>query len=149
MGRFVKGSGSLVDVSSDEVAFSTLLSESFCSGPAWVVSSAGLSLSVFRAVSRPLLRGRAIGLLRPVSTSSELTLLTAGLSLRPLSFRKLEAGLDWAARSTATKLARTLESGLVEPGVSEPAGDRPREGGEVVLFWLLVSNLASRLRTPD
>lgn len=89
-----------------------------------------------------------MGLFRPVSASSELTLLR-GLSLRPLSFRKLETGLDWAALSTATKLARTLESGLVVPGLSEPAGDRPRDGGEVVEFWLLVSNLANRLRTPD
>ena len=32
--------------------------------------------------------------------------------------------------STATKLARTLESGLVEFGVSEEWGDLPRDGGD-------------------
>lgn len=45
------------------------------------------------------------------------------------------------------KLARTLDKGLAVAECSEPAGDRPREGGEVVLFWLF-SNLARRLRTP-
>lgn len=70
-----------------------------------------------------------------------------GLSLRPLVFLNGEPGLDWMAPSTVTKLARTLDSGLVDPGVSEPTGDRPRDGGEVIGLWLL-SNLASRLRTP-
>lgn len=69
------------------------------------------------------------------------------LSLFPLVFLNGEAGLDCTTPSTVTKLARTLESGLVEPGVSEPTGDRPREGGEVIGLWLL-SNLASKLRTP-
>jgi hypothetical protein len=70
-----------------------------------------------------------------------------GLSLRPLVFLNGDPGLDPMAPSTVTKLARTLDSGLVEPGVSEPTGDRPRDGGEVIGLWLF-SNLASRLRTP-
>lgn len=85
-----------------------------------------------------------------VSRSSELKLLMragdARPSLWPLTVR------DWAALSTATKLARTLESGLAELDLSDPTGDLPRDGGEgvlLLLFWLLLfSNLASRLRTP-
>ena len=126
-----------MDAVSDEMALSTLScfssANSFRPVAVWRVSSAGLSFSVLDAASWPLLRERETGLFRLVSTSSELTLLK-GLSLRPLSFRKLETGLDSAALSTATKLARTLESGLAEPGVSEPTGDRPRDGGEVVEF---------------
>jgi hypothetical protein len=64
-------------------------------------------------------------------------------------------GLDWVVRSTATKLARTLDRGRGFPEGSKE-GDRPRDGGEVVLalFVLaaLFSNLANRLRTllgPD
>lgn len=94
----------------------------------------------------------ARGVFTGPSISSELKLRmrtgAAGLSLRVLALlRRLETGLDCTAPSTAIKLARTLDKGLVEPGVSEPTGDLPREGGEVVLAcW--VSNLASRLRTP-
>jgi hypothetical protein len=74
------------------------------------------------------------------------------LSSATLLFSKEDVSLSFDLRnppfSTETKLARTLESGLTEPGVSEPPGERPREGGEVLLFWLLFSNLARRLRTP-
>lgn len=49
--------------------------------------------------------------------------------------------------STVTKLARTLESCLVDPGVPELTGDLPRDGGEVMGLSPF-SNLASRLRTP-
>lgn len=69
------------------------------------------------------------------------------LSLRPLVFLKGEPELDCTTPSTVTKLARTRDSGRVEPGVSEQTGDRPREGGEVIGLWPF-SNLASKLRTP-
>lgn len=48
--------------------------------------------------------------------------------------------------STATKLVRTLDSGRELSLVTLPAGDRPREGGEVE-SWL-GSNLARREATP-
>lgn len=63
-------------------------------------------------------------------------------------FRKPPKGPERPTFSTAMKLARTLESGLPLPELSEPAGERPREGGEVLSFWLWFSNFASRLRTP-
>lgn len=47
-------------------------------------------------------------------------------------------------RSTATKLVRTFDNGR-EPVLSDPAGDRPREGGET--RWLFSSNFPSRSRT--
>lgn len=84
------------------------------------------------------------------SVSSELKLFTRAGDVRPSPWPL--TARDCAALSTATKLARTLESCLPVPEFSEPAGDLPRDGGEgvlLLLFWLLLlSNLASRLRTP-
>lgn len=52
-------------------------------------------------------------------------------------------------RSTATKLARTLDSGRAADEWSDPAGERPRDGGDVdMLLTLLFSNFARRPRTP-
>ena len=48
--------------------------------------------------------------------------------------------------STATKLVRTVDRGLELLLVTLPAGDRPREGGEV--SSLCCSNLARREATP-
>jgi hypothetical protein len=55
-----------------------------------------------------------------------------------------------AGRSTATKLALTLLTGRLESEASEPAGDRPRLGGDVDVAGspVLFSNIARRLRTP-
>lgn len=116
------------------------------------VSCTGLSVCPFTGLCGPNpLVGEGTGLFAPAFKSSDAVLLSAGLSLRPLSFLSIESGLSWAALSTATKLARTLERGLPEPGVSDPTGDRPRDGGDVAL-WLLFSNFAFRLWTdwePD
>jgi len=86
---------------------------------------------------------------RRASTSSALICgpKMPGLSLRPLVFLNGELGFDCITPSTVTKLARTLESCLVDPEVAEPTGDLPREGGEVMGLSPF-SNLASRLRTP-
>lgn len=106
------------------------------------------------SLSKPLLVGDDKGLFKGAFRSSELKLLTldggaAGLSLRLLALLNPATAPDWVAPSTAMKLARTFDRGL-EPECSEPTGDRPREGGDVV-FWLLLllfSNLASKLLTP-
>lgn len=115
-------------------------------GPFRVVS---LESSPFSTSGKPLLVGDADNGLFRLATSSELKLLTlgeaAGLSLRPLALRRPAAG-DCTAPSTAMKLARTLDNGLPEPEFSESTGDRPREGGEVLL-WLF-SNRARRFLTP-
>lgn len=57
-------------------------------------------------------------------------------------------------RSTATKLARTFDTGRSNAAPFVPMGERPREGGEVevvavvvLLLLPLFSNLASRFRT--
>jgi len=50
--------------------------------------------------------------------------------------------------STATKLALTLLTGLLEIDGSDSAGDRPRLGGDVDKSELLFSNIARRFRTP-
>lgn len=112
----------------------------------------GLSVLPFAGFCAPSpLVGEGTGLFALAFKSSDAVLFTAGLPLRLLSFLSIESGLSWAALSTATKLARTLERGLPEPGGSDPTGDRPRDGGDVA-FWLLFSNLAFRLWTdwePD
>ena len=51
-------------------------------------------------------------------------------------------------RSTATKLALTLLTGLLFPELTEPLGDRPRLGGDVDWSAPLFSNIARRFRTP-
>ena len=51
--------------------------------------------------------------------------------------------------STVTKLARTFDKGLLGSKWSEFTGDRPRDGGDVESPFLLLSNLAKRLRTFD
>lgn len=85
----------------------------------------------------------------PTSSAETPVLNLPGLSSAPFTFLNPSIGPDCPLRSTATKLARTLERGRPDPDCSDPAGDRPREGGEVAeLLLLLFSNLASRLRTP-
>lgn len=78
-----------------------------------------------------------------LSSSSDLVGLSSSLA-----FRSPTTVPDWPTFSTAMKLARTLDSGLTGPEPSDPVGERPRDGGEETLFWLLLSNLASKLRTP-
>ena len=51
-------------------------------------------------------------------------------------------------RSTATKLALTLLTGLLLFEISEGLGDRPRLGGEVEWSLALFSNIARRFLTP-
>lgn len=50
--------------------------------------------------------------------------------------------------STATKLARTLLTGLLPLENSEGFGERPRLGGEVDWSLALFSNMARRFLTP-
>lgn len=70
-------------------------------------------------------------------TDLGLALSSIALSFRreelSLSFdlRNTDGGAFWILFSTEMKLARTLESGLPDPA-SEPAGERPREGGELL-----------------
>lgn len=90
----------------------------------------------------------SIGL--PVSSAETPVLNRLGLwlSSAPFTFFNPSSGPPCPLRSTATKLARTLERGRPVTEVSDPTGDRPREGGEVAEVLLLFSNFASRLRTP-
>jgi hypothetical protein len=83
--------------------------------------------------------GREVDRWSDVVAPSPLSLICASLSLRLLSGGR---------PSTETKLVRTLDSGrelsLRAPNPSEPAGDRPRDGGELSA---LASNIAFILRT--
>lgn len=92
-------------------------------------------LSIGLPISSVTLRGGA-----PKDSPASPTLLRPSIG---------EPEVPGMLRSTATKLARTLDSGLPAAEWSDPAGERPRDGGEVdMLLTLLFSNFAKRPRTP-
>lgn len=112
--------------------------------------SSGLTLSPEPLLGGTLFSFSDMAVMVEYGSSTSLLLSLEGLrGVSPsLDFRKPPKGPERPTFSTAMKLARTLESGLPLPELSEPAGERPREGGEVLSFWLWFSNFASRLRTP-
>lgn len=132
------------------------LAESFCP---IIRSAASLEeVTIFATCSTTLgeISGRSPcgedpKLLPALASSDEPTLWTPQLVVlcrgRSAAAKVVAVG-EWAAFSTAMKLARTFDNGRPEPELSEFTGDRPRDGGEVALFWLL-SNLARRLRTLE